>query len=363
MFVRRLTAKARVAVIGTGWWSTYTHIPALLAHPRAELVALCDSNPGKLRAAAETYGLQRTYLSVNEMLAHERLDGVVIATPHATHAALAGLCLQRGLHVMLEKPMTLHAAEARQLVMLARAQSRELIIGYPWHFTPQALRARDLVRSGQLGAVQYVSCTVSSSVARLLSGDDRSDSNAAVFPVHGPGAVYSDPELSGGGQGHLQITHSAGLLFFVTGLQVEHVLALMRNHGLPLDLVDVMAVAFEGGGLGMVGGTGNSRNHRLDLQVRCERGGLDLDIVAQTLSVQLPDGRLETYGPVAGREAYPREATAHNLVEVILGAAANGSPAEDGWRTVELLDAAYRSAARQGQPVWVKDLYNEGVDS
>src|SRR6185295_15025147 len=140
-------------------------------------------------------------------------------------------------------------------------------------------------------------CTVSSSVARLLRGDDISDENSKVFPVHGPGSVYSDPELSGGGQGHLQITHSAGLLFFVTGLRVQHVLALMANHGLALDLVDVMAVAFEGGALGMVGGTGNSHNHRLDLQIRCERGGLDLDIVSQTLSVQTAEGRLENYPP------------------------------------------------------------------
>jgi predicted dehydrogenase len=352
-----MTAKARVAVIGTGWWSTYTHIPALLAHPQAELVALCDTDPAKLQAAAAAYAVDRVYASAGDMLDSEALDGVVIAAHHAAHAELARLCLARGLHVMLEKPMTLYAADARELVELARAQGRELIIGYPWHYTPQALRARDLVRSGALGAVQYVSCTVSSSILQLLRGEGPTTGGGSKFPVHGPGAVYSDPERSGGGQGHLQITHSAGLLFFVTGLQVQHVLALMRNHGLPLDLVDVMAVAFEGGALGMVGGTGNSHNHRLDLQVRCERGGLDLDIVSQILSVQTPDGRIETYPPAPGGEHYPRSATANNLVDVILGVAANGSPAEDGWRTVELLDAAYRSAAAHGQPVWVKDLY------
>jgi len=232
-------------------WSTYTHIPGLLAHPHAELVALCDTNPDKLQAAARAYGVQNVYASASAMFYQEALDGVVIATPHATHFTLAQDGLARGLHVLLEKPMTLRAAEARTLVTLARAQECELILGDPWHYTPQALRARELIRSGRLGAVQYVSCTVTSSIARLLQGDDGSDKNPVVFPVHGPGAVYSDPALSGGGQGHLQITHSAGLLFFVTGLQVQHVLALMRNHGLPLDLVDVMLVAFEGDALGM----------------------------------------------------------------------------------------------------------------
>ena len=141
-----MLTKARVAVIGTGWWSTYTHIPGLRANPQAELVALCDTNADKLHAAAKTYRVERVYTSAGAMLDHETLDGVVIATHHATHAALAQACLARGLHVMLEKPMTLHAAEARALVALARAQGRELIIGYPWHFTRQALRARELVR-------------------------------------------------------------------------------------------------------------------------------------------------------------------------------------------------------------------------
>src|SRR5213083_331863 len=126
-----MTDKARVAVIGTGWWSTYTHIPALQADPRAELVAVCDSNPDKLRAAAQAYRIERLYSDVGAMLDQQALDGVVIATPHATHAAVAEACLARGLHVLVEKPMTLHASEAQALVALAQAQKRELILGYP----------------------------------------------------------------------------------------------------------------------------------------------------------------------------------------------------------------------------------------
>jgi predicted dehydrogenase len=319
---------------------------------------LCDTDPERLQAAAAAYGVTRTYTDLDAMLAEAALDGVIIATPHATHAALTRACLARGLHVLLEKPMTLLAADARDLTTLALARQRELIIGYPWHFAPHVIRARELLASGALGAVQYVSCTMASSVAGLLGGDEHYLDHAEVYPVHGPGAVYSSPELSGGGQGHLQITHSAGLMFFITGLRAQRVLALMANHGLPLDLVDVMTVVFEGGALGMVGGTGNSPTHKIDLMVRCERGGLDLGVDTQTLTVYHADRTVETLGPL---EADPnlRMATAHNLVDVIQGAAANGSPAETGWRTVELLDAAYRSAARQGQAVTVAELYSD----
>src|SRR5690349_19120607 len=104
-----MTAKARIAVIGAGWWATYAHIPAVLGNPSAELVAACDADALRLQAAAKAYHIGQTYTDCGEMLAHERLDGAVIATPHATHYRIARDCLEHGLHVVVEKPMTLYA--------------------------------------------------------------------------------------------------------------------------------------------------------------------------------------------------------------------------------------------------------------
>lgn len=352
-----MAEQARIAMIGTGWWATYTHIPAVQARPDAALVAICDRDPARLAAAADAYGVERRYDDYRTMLAHESLDGVIIATPHATHYAIARDCLAHGLHVLLEKPMTLYAPEARALVELARAQGRELIIGYTHVFSPHALRAREVVRSGVLGAVQYVNCVFASRVIEFLRADPAPGLPAASFPVHTPGAVYSKPELSGGGQGHLQLTHSTGLLFFVTGLQAERVAATMRNHGLAVDLVDAMVVTFAGGALGSVGGTGNMFIPRLDLQVHCERGALILDMEARTLTIRGQDISDETMGPSAATGQEDRFATSGNLIDVIYGRAANGSPAVNGWRSVEVLDAAYRSARQDGAPVAIASLY------
>src|SRR5690349_21146050 len=117
-----MTEKARIAVVGTGWWATFTHIPALQAHPAVGTLVLCDANADKLGAAAETYHIAKTYTDLNTMLQNEPLDGAVIATPHATHYKLAKACLERGLHVMIEKPMTLYARDARDLIETARAK-------------------------------------------------------------------------------------------------------------------------------------------------------------------------------------------------------------------------------------------------
>lgn len=347
---------ARIAVVGAGWWATSVHIPALLANPAAELAALCDADSQRLAAAAQEFGVQRTYTNLAEMLAHERLDGAIIATPHATHYALARACLAAGLHVLVEKPLTLYAAEARDLVRLARAQGRELLVGYPWSYSPLVVRLRDLLASGALGAGQFVSCVFNSYTLNLLQGDDHADRPGA-YRVHGPGAVYSQPQLSGGGHGHLQLTHSIGLMSFVSGLRPRRVSALMNNHGLALDLVDAIVVEFEGGALGVLGGSSNARPSNLDLQIHCERGALLLDMLGGSARIHGADGAVETVQLSAEDAAYPAAAPSANLVAIARGQAGNGSPGEPGWRTVEVLDAAYRSARAGGQPVLIDELY------
>jgi predicted dehydrogenase len=349
------SSSARVAVIGTGWWATASHIPALQANKHVSQIVLCDSDPSKLKAAGEAFGLERRYTDLQEMLEREALAGAVIATNHASHYAISKTCLEHDLHIMLEKPMTLHASHARELVSLARDRQRELIVGYPWHYTPEAIEAQAVIASGELGAVQYVMCSAVNSIIGFLRGDFELDT-----AVHGPGNVYSQPSLSGGGEGHLQITHSAALMFFVTQLRPKRVHALMHNHGLALDLVDVMMLEFEGGALGSLGGTGNGSSGHVDLQVHCERGAVELDMYARRALIVTPEGKQRLLeSPNQGEQMYPRAAPVNNLVEVVLGLGANHSSAEVGWRTVEFLEAAYRSAAQDGQAVTIESLYEK----
>lgn len=355
-----MARKARVAVVGTGWWSTYTHIPGLIDNPDAELVALCDRNPQALTAAAERYGISETYDDVGELLAGEQLDGAVVAVHHAAHYEVARQCLEAGLHIMLEKPMVLTAQHGRALLDLAAAKQREIIIGYPWHFTDVTRTARDVLASGELGQIQHISCLFASMVVEYYRDNPEAYRPVFQYPVTGPGGVYADAQRSGGGQAHLQITHSAGSLFFITGLRAQSVTGFMNNFDVPVDLVDAIAVQFEGGAVGVFGSTGNlgvGDGGQLDIRVYCADGYLLLEQVQGTLTVRRHDGTEQRYGPLQDDEVYPRFATANHLVDVILGQASNGSPAEVGLRVVEILDAAYRSAGAGGQPVAVSDLY------
>lgn len=345
---------ARIAVIGTGWWATDTHIPGLLAHPDAQLIALCDVDAQKLAAAADAYGVERRYTDVPSMLQSEDLDGVIVATNHASHYVAAKPCVEAGLHTLIEKPMTLFAAEARELLEIANARRCQISLGYNHNYSSYARRSRELISAGKLGAVQYINGIFNQHVWPLYQGKV-----GGIGRVHSPGDVYSDPKRSGGGHGHLQLTHLLGMLFFISGLRARTVQAKMHNLGLAVDVVNALLIEFESGALATIGGTGNiPGGHKIDLQIYCADGWVDIDESKATAVIQGKDAPREEFAPLEGGNRADRHyATTHNLVEMILGRAANGAPGEIGLRVVEVLDAAYRSAAGEGVTVRVEDLY------
>jgi predicted dehydrogenase len=350
--------RIRTGVIGAGWWSTDHHIPGLLAHPDAELVAVCDPHAGRLAEAARAYNLTRTYPDYTTMLANEALDAVFIVTPHATHYAIAKDCLERNLHLFIEKPMTLHAREAGELVRMAQERKREIAMGYAYLYSQHAERAREIIASGGLGQIQYVECTFSSDMTHFLGGKVSPDHPPyRHFAVNPPGEAYNRPDLLGGGHGHLQITHVLGWMFGVTGLRARRVQAAMNNLGRAVDMVGVFLVEFEGGALGTVGGTGNATAaHRTSLAVYGEEGAYVADSLAGFAGLYHKDGAREelSWSPVMST----RYNTTTNFIDTLLGRAANRAPGEIGWRAVELLEAAYRSSQRGGEPVLIDDLYS-----
>src|SRR4051794_989769 len=183
---------AKIAVIGTGWWATTAHLPALNANPAAEIVAVCDQRSDLLARVSDKFNVKRTYTDYNQMLKEEKLDGAVISVWNAAHHEVARACLKRKLHVLVEKPLVLYATHARELVELARLHQRELIVGYPWHYCQRAREARDIVQSGELGVVRYINCYFASTVIDFFRGDDKPYGKLFPYAMVGPGNVYSD---------------------------------------------------------------------------------------------------------------------------------------------------------------------------
>ena len=349
---------ARIGVVGAGWWATRAHLPAIVANPDAELVAIADPVDEKRDRAVSVFHTARAYPNHKEMLENESLDGVVIAVPHMAHYQVAIDALEAGAHLMLEKPMVVESGHATRLLEASVERNLEIVVGYPWHYSGQVLAVRDWIASGEIGELLYVHSLFASIVWDLLRGNVDLVADALGFTITPTGTdTYGDPAVSGGGQAIVQITHSAALLLFMTGLVPVDVFAFMENRDVRVDLVDALAVRFAGGCLGTIGSTGSTvrtQEELLEYRLYGTDGHILFDVLTAEAGLYRADGSVVrnpshlAAGPRTYASVYPEDAPVNNLVDIVLGRDENRSPAQLGAEVVRLLEAAYQSA-RTGQ--------------
>lgn len=338
----------------------FAHLPAIRDVADAQAVAVCEPHPAKLAAAADAFHIDARFADFEQMLTETELDGVVIASPHVFHYPQARTALLRGLHVLVEKPMTLKATEARDLVALAADRQRVLLVDYPWNYAAHCRWAKAQLESGAIGAVKCVASQFSSSAAVLMRPVPLSDEQRAT---HGSLALapelsaYADPQLAGGGQGQTQTTHAAGLVLWLADLEVSRVSAFMAADGYPVDVINAASFACRDGTLGSLTSLGTVPPGfplRHDVWVYGDKGYIYLD--AQRGAATLVQSSTEETYATGDSGTYPTDAAIRNFVEAIQGGAPVGSSGDIGRRSVELVAAAYESARRGGQPVSVDDL-------
>lgn len=338
---------ARVAVIGCGWWSTYAHLPALERDERAKTIALVDPDTQRLKAAQERFGVAHGFADAESMFDALELDAVVIAVPHAAHYPVAKLALERGVHVLLEKPMVLEPEHATELVALAKKRQRELLIDYPWHYNAQARMVKQALADGKIGTVEFVSCLFASIVRELYAGRPESYRDEFGYPLAAPGeSTYSDATVSGGGQGQTQVTHAAALLLWMTGLAPERVVALTENFELSVDLADAVGIHFAGGPLATLASTGSvnpGHDELLEYRIFGSDGHLLFDVNRGEVVFHTAAG-IDRLPELPLEQRYPEAAPVQNLVGIALGTDENQSPGTLGAQVVSVVDAMYRSA-------------------
>lgn len=145
-----------VGVVGCGFISQNTHIPALLKCRDVRLKAVCDLNGDLARAAANKFGISKAYTDLDEMLSKEGLQVVDVCTSIDTHAPVALRALQSGCHVLVEKPIAHSIEEADSLVETSQSMRLKLSVIHNMLFLPPLDKMRSSVRSGSIGDVVRV---------------------------------------------------------------------------------------------------------------------------------------------------------------------------------------------------------------
>jgi len=156
-------APIRIGIIGLSakkdTWATIAHLPRLRASPNYQILALCNSSLSSTEAAIKAHDLPsstRAYSSPEELAADPDIDLVVVSTRVDTHYDLAKTALQAGKNIYVEWPLGANAAQARELVSLAKEKEVKTIIGLQGRVEPSILKAKEIIDSGRLGTVHSV---------------------------------------------------------------------------------------------------------------------------------------------------------------------------------------------------------------
>lgn len=146
----------RWAIIGSGGIADRRAIPALLTDPQNEIVAVMDRKETVAGAIAEKYGVARYFTDARQMLEEVSCDAVYIATPVGAHFEQATMALEHGVHVFMEKPISLNYDQGKAILETAERMGKQLTIGYMMGYHNLHRTAERLVQSGKLGKVHSV---------------------------------------------------------------------------------------------------------------------------------------------------------------------------------------------------------------
>jgi len=145
----------RTLVIGASF-AKAAYLPALKTIDDVEVVAVASARLESARSAADAFGIPHAYDDWQTMLENHEADLVCIATPTIYHAPMTLDALDRGAHVLCEKPMAMNAAEARAMLDRAESLQRVHMIGHELRFNPNRRKIRDLIAAGELGQIRHV---------------------------------------------------------------------------------------------------------------------------------------------------------------------------------------------------------------
>ena len=341
--------RVRLGVIGAGAWATFAHIPGFLRRPEVDPLIVNRRDPEQLATIRARFGFENATTEWREVI-DARPDIVALTGPGALRGEQALAALEAGIHVLAEKPFTLDPADAWAIDRLARERGLHVVLCYAWNEMGITEAARRLIPGPDgIGETEHVDVQMATVVRDLLTAGTTYLGDA---PVPLPrGETWNDAAVSGGGYGQGQLTHALGLVMrLLPGLRASQVAAFTHGPGARVELHDAIAVRFEGGAIGSIGGAalplGTFGNrHQLIIRITGSRGQVVLDMDApRVVRSTVAEERAMDLSPEDVRWSFDR--VTDRMVDLALGRTTeNPSPAELGARVVEILDGMYRSAA------------------
>ena len=334
-----MTSPLRLGLVGLGSMGR-NHLRVISNHPETILAAVADTDPSALEAAAGATEAAR-FADPLDMIRHTELDGVVIAAPTTAHMPLALAAIDRGISVLVEKPLAATVEDALAIVAAARKRKVRVQIGHVERYNPAVLEMGRLMRAGWLSTIYAITSR-----------------RAGPFParIRDVGVTV---DLG---------THDVDILCWIAGERPVRVYAetAQRLHATHEDLTFGL-MHFPSGATGFLDVDWLTPAKRRSLVAVGEEGMFELDYLTQRLTFtrsnverpQMIAGYATTFTgdvaeiPVANNE--PLRAQLDEFVRVLRTGERPYVDAEDGLWAVALANALL-TAASERRPIDLSDL-------
>jgi predicted dehydrogenase len=329
-----MSGNVRLASVGLGWWGRVLARAAVAAG--AEIVGGFARTPANRVAFTEEFG-GRGFASYESILAADDVDGVLLATPHSTHADQIVAAAGAGKHAFVEKPLALTAANARRAVRAADEGGVVLQVGHNQRRQPANRRLKTLIDSGELGTVTMIET-------------NQSVPNALRFEAGYWRANRTESPL--GGMTSLGV-HMLDTMMYLLG-PVERVFAFSKGilAGPPIDHATSIVLEFASGPLGYLG-TSFVVPRTATVTVRGTGGMAVNEENGARFFTQAPGASTLVEEPIEAIDTVADEL--REFVESIEGTARPETGGPEGVAVIEVLEAALE-ATKSGRAEAVSDF-------
>jgi predicted dehydrogenase len=224
----------RGAIVGLGNVAVHAHLPAWATRDDVAIVAVTDSRADRRDECVARLPAARWYDTLDGLLAHPQIDFVDVCTPPSSHAGIVREALERGLHVLCEKPLVATPEDAAALARLADKNGRVLHTVHNWHHAPIVRRTAALLRDGAVGDVRHVTWQTLRTRPAAIA-----EASAVNWRL--------DPAIAGGGV----LTDHGWHVFYVvsrwigqTPMRVSATLERRRHHALTVEDTATVRIDF-----------------------------------------------------------------------------------------------------------------------
>ena len=338
--------KVNIAVIGAGWWCTEFHLPYLKSLENVSLFSVCRFGQKELELVSKKFNFIYSSENYEEALSYKELDGAIISTPHTEHFFGAKKALENKLHIIIEKPMTLSTEDAKIIYELSVKYQKEIIIPYGYNFTHYMDKAREFIKDGLIGEIKHIDASMSSPTLDLFGGKGLIEAKDHTFqPLS---STWSDPNR-GGGYAWGQTSHLIGAIFKLVNATPKKLFCFHTESPTKVDYTNAVSLMFKEGISASISGCAylpKQKEEHIELKIHGTKGALFLDIepYRERLTLKIDGDNIEYDMKGEGALTYATNPAIDALISACQGNIIDhGSNGLNGYKTVQVLDAMYRS--------------------